>query len=622
MRLKSVSLLRRCCLILLLSIHLLMLAWSCFMQSPTLNEPGHLVAGLTHWETGKFSLFRVNPPLVRMVAAMPVLIHGYKGTRLTHFDRITGSPVNQMGEEFIKTNGRQSIRLFRLARLACIPFSALGALICFVWARQLFGIPAGFMACFMWCFSPMILGHAALLTPDAHATSLGVAACFFFQRWLQRPSWRRAIALGVMLGLAQLSKSTFVLFFPLLPGLWFCNRLVQSRSLLCRATFKEAVALSGALTIAIYMLNLGYGCSGTFSVVGKYRFVSELFTGSEPHDAATGNRWRESWAATIPLPLPSDYVRGIDQQQKDFEDFGAPSYIRGNFNSTGWWFYYMYAIAVKAPVGMLLLLLLSAAHICRMRSATISFFDAVVLLSPAIVIFVVASSKYGFSHHSRYVLPCLPFAIIWVSQLAGSHRRPLNFLWTTKPTKGGDELLVNPRYAQIGTVLIAILAWSTVSSIASFPHSISYFNELAGGPRNGALHLLNSNIDWGQDLPSLEQWIAKNTHGSDRVFLAFDNLYTPLDLEVPQVAPWPLRESKSTESTSLTTEVPEGYYAISINQLYQYPFPVSDEDGRRFSIDSRPLEYLRLAEPFGNAGYSIRVFSRQQIQAAYASVGR
>ena len=119
----------------------------------------------------------MNPPLVRLVAALPSTIVGYTADWSGFYEHVGTRPEFDMGEDVVAANGRQSMLHFRLARWACIPFSLLGAWICFAWARDLFGHAAGIFAVSLWCFSPMVLGHASMIAPDAHATSLGLAAC-------------------------------------------------------------------------------------------------------------------------------------------------------------------------------------------------------------------------------------------------------------------------------------------------------------------------------------------------------------------------------------------------------------------------------------------------------------
>ena len=184
-RVEEKSFVVKLCVFALLLIHTALIAWSGWWQSPTLNEPGHLVAGLHHWDTGTFYLYRVNPPLVRLVAALPSTIVGYTADWSGFYEHVGARPEFDMGEDFVAANGRQSMLHFRLACWACIPFSMLGAWVCFAWARDLFGNAAGGFAASLWCFSPMVLGHASMIAPDAHATSLGLAACHTFWRWLQ-----------------------------------------------------------------------------------------------------------------------------------------------------------------------------------------------------------------------------------------------------------------------------------------------------------------------------------------------------------------------------------------------------------------------------------------------------
>jgi len=60
-------------------------------------------------------------------------------------------------------------------------------------------------------------------------------------------------------------------------------------------------------------------------------------------------------------------------------------------------------------------------------------------------------------------------------------------------------------------ILLALLAlWQLVSVVRITPHHLSYFNELVGGPAHGIYYLDDSNIDWGQDLPSLRRWLDRH----------------------------------------------------------------------------------------------------------------
>ncbi|MEM9366993.1 MAG: glycosyltransferase family 39 protein [Planctomycetota bacterium] len=612
---------------LLLGMQAVLLAYSGWWQSPTLNEPGHLVAGLGHWKSGDFALYRVNPPLIRLVASIPVTLAGYEEDWSGYYEHVGARPVFDMAEEFVTANGRSSLLYFRLARWSLVPFSLLGAWVCFAWARDLFGDQAGLMAATLWCFSPMVLGHGSMIAPDAHATSLGLAACYTFWRWLKLPTWRQAILTGVVLGFAELSKTTMILFYPLWPLLWITYRWRERRSMSIRRWRDEAGMLILRMLIGLYVLNLGYLGEGSFTQLKDFRFVSDMLTGDDQNIGAGGNRFADSWLGEVPVPLPANYIIGIDVQQRDFENFSRPSYLRGEYQAKGWWYYYTYAILVKAPLGTLGLILVAWIGSCFGVGPQADRKDLLILLTPAVLILAVASLKFGFSHHSRYILPCVPCAFIWISGLA---RHVVSF-WETASAfwRRGNALSPSSQRRWLssatGFISICLLSWTTASSLAVYPHSISYFNEFAGGPKNGPSHLLNSNIDWGQDLLFLEKWIQDEGPSSKTpIHLAFYNYYNPFDLETKGIEPWPFRRDEVQNSSGEDRlkpgfqSVPDGLYAISVNLLYEFPWPVRNRDGRRYFIDNRPMAYLRTQEPVGWAGNSIRIFSAQQVRDAYA----
>ena len=117
------------------------------------------------------------------------------------------------------------------------------------------------------------------------------------------------------------------------------------------------------LLLGLYVLNLGYGFEGSFQKLGDYGFVSETLGGpiedAERYSPEARNRFEETWLAHLPVPLPKNYVMGIDLQRWDFER-KMWSYLRGEWRMGGWWYYYLYALAVKVPLGTWVLVLLAA----------------------------------------------------------------------------------------------------------------------------------------------------------------------------------------------------------------------------------------------------------------------
>ncbi len=564
--------------ILLLVIHAGLLAYAATRHSPTLNEPGHLVAGISHWQYGRFDLYRVNPPLSHMVAALPVLATGAETDWGNFRDAPGARPEFVIGADFVKVNGERSLWLFTLARWACIPFSLLGGYICFRWARDLYGAASGLLALLLWCFSPNILAHAELVTPDMAATSLGVTAGYFFWHWLQRPTWTCTIIAGLILGLAELTKFTWVILYGLWPLLWFIWLLTHRKGdAAAHRWLVQGSQLALLLLLALYVLNLGYGFEGSGKQLGKFEFISSTLKAADAEKANASNRFTDTWMESLPVPVPENYLQGIDVQKRDFEDFGRPSYLRGEFQDRGWWYYYLYAAAIKIPLGTWALFLLSGLScLAALRNITgTGLADLAVLLAPAIVVFTLVSSQTGFSHHFRYILPCFPFAFIWISQIAGSFATRS---WMTTMTA------------------LAIL-WSTSSSLWIYPNSLSYFNELAGGPARGHEHLINSNIDWGQDLLNLKRWLADHPEAQP-LGLVYYGYFDPADIGIPYVMP-PTRMSLDlTPKDKRVDLLKPGWYAISVNYLKGY----------RWKYDAHAYSYFALLDPVAKAGESIYIY--------------
>tara|TARA_R110002167_G_scaffold101723_2_gene264678 strand:+ start:1906 stop:3630 length:1725 start_codon:yes stop_codon:yes gene_type:complete len=560
--------------VFLLIIHASLIAWSATKHSPNLNEPAHLIAGVSHWKYGRFELYRVNPPLIRMVAALPVLFSDAQYDWSGFYESPGARPVFKMGRQFIEANGEKSIWYFTIARWICIPFSLLGGYICYRWAKELYGSFAGLFSLTLWCFSPNMLAHGQFFTPDCGATALGITAAYFFWLWLRQPNWKRAIVSGLVLGLAELTKTTWIILFGLWPMIWLVWIFSRKGDLLMSGK-RQIAQLSCVLILGIYLLNLGYGFTGSFTRLKEFQFVSHSLTGNEDNEQRKRedkrNRFVDSWIGEIPVPFPRNYILGIDVQKKDFENFGRESYLRGEFREKGWWYYYLYAMAIKVPIGYWIIFGLTVLNTIWGRSSdNSSWHDGFILAVPSLAVLTLVSSQTGLNHHMRYILPIFPFAFIWMGQSAS---------WIVEKKKFTAILT--------GSSLV----WAIGSSLFVYPHTLSYFNEIVGGPMNGHKHLINSNIDWGQDLLFLKEWIENNPEAK-RIHICCYGDISPKDLGIDYELP-PINANQHYEH-----QPPPGWYAISVNYLIGYSSKLP-KDG---------FSYFQKIKPVATVGYSIYIY--------------
>jgi len=563
---------------LLTPLHALLLVWLACCHSPTSDEVAHLAAGVRLWTTGRCDVYPVNPPLVKAVATFPVMLRGPQTDWHRMDDRPGARPEWNLGTDFMFANMPDVRWDFVIARWMCLPFCLLGLAYCYWWSETLFGARSGAFAASLWTFSPAILGNGSLMTPDVAAASLGMAALFHFRCWAMQHRWSQALLTGILLGLAQLTKMTWLILYPLLPALWAWNvwyaRSVRAESQTEASQPRfglQLLQLGLLLFVSLDVLNAGYLFEGSMKPLKEFQFVSTLLAGHS-EDRLTANRFAQSWLGEIPVPFPESYVTGIDLQRRDFEGTGLPmvSYMYGELRSHGWWYYYLYAFLVKSPTGLLMLtgLALMAVIRCRDSKSRIPLCEWGFLLIPAAALFCFVSSQTGFSRYARYALPCVPLLFIAVSVVVSPG--------------------VRTRCPKIPVMACCALILFVCESMAVIPHSLSFFNVLSGGPMRGHWHLLDSNIDWGQDLHFLKSWMKQNPE-SRPVYLSYSGVVPP-ELFNAETQPVPVRHSASS------AEFPAGWYAISVNHLHGY--------------DAAPdwCRHFLHQVPIGRAGYSIMIY--------------
>ena len=296
----------RAIFVTLLFIQASLLAYLSWSTAPNRTEVGHLGAAVYLWHTGKLDVFHVNPPLVRVIAGAPIALFCKP-----HYDWTGYSPRPQdrsewrIGGAFIEKNELDDLRLYVfLARAACIPLILLGGYFGYRFATELYGKWSGITFLILWTFSPLILGWGATICPDVAAASIGIVGLYTFWHWLKNPTWKNAIISGICLGLTPLTKITWIIAFPI----WL---LMWAICLSCKQKRQFAVIM----LLGIYMINMGYLFDGSFRPLKDYKFISGTLTGQEivkGRATVVGNRFADSWLGHVPVPLPAEFVQGID----------------------------------------------------------------------------------------------------------------------------------------------------------------------------------------------------------------------------------------------------------------------------------------------------------------------
>jgi hypothetical protein len=540
--------------------HVGLLLGNIWLHSEAGYEGMHLASGMAAWRTGSFDAYRVNPPLVRLVAALPsVLVYSEAELPLAEDPRDLRGEI-RLGAQLIQRLGRGVDRVVIWGRLACLPFALAGAVACWLWARALAGEAAGLAALALWCISPGVLTYGALTVTDGPAAACTVLAGYAFYTWLAHGEAHRAWWAGLALGVACLAKFTCLVMVPVFALVWGLHRWQQWRAERPRGSATPLWQLALLFAVALLVVNTAYGFAGTLRPLGNYAFTS-LRLGAptvQGNVASTGNRFAGTPLGWVPVPLPALFVDGLDLQWRDL-DQPRRCYLAGRWLPKGVWYYYLYGLAVKAPLGhwaMALLAVLCAVGVWReqLQAARLC---AVAL---AVAILVLVSAETNMCEYLRYVLPAAgPF-----------------FVWSAAAVCRPGRYLKLRAWAAAACVLA-----SAASVLWHYPHTLAYFNELAGGPLAGPRHLGGDSMDWGQDRYFLERWLA--AHPDARPFYT-NALYMRLPEE-----PWAegVREIPAGP-------FPEGWYGVTAGAVSQ--------------SEASPYAGLSRARQVGRAGYSIYIY--------------
>ena len=495
--------------VLLLVVFALLCVHGLRWDTPTVDEFAHLPAGYHYLKTGRFDLFPLNPPLIKILCALPLLALDPAIDTATPVQN-TGWYPWLFGTDFMERNREGYHRLFFFGRLPVLALGLLLGVVVFLWSRELYGDEAGLVALFFTVFCPSLIAHAHLATVDVGFTAFAVLALYLFHRFVQQPSAGRLVACGLVLGLAELAKFTALLLYPVLLLLAVLAVVREGRA-------KKILGGAAAIfLLSLVVLDAGYLLQGVGRAAGAYRFESHML---------------RALPAAAPLPLPSAWLQGFDALQLINEQGEFPEYLFGRWSREGSKAYYLVTLLFKTPLPLLLAFLLAPFARWSDRPRNEAF-----LWLPALALFAYFSLFTKVHYGIRYILPVLPLATIWAARLVP---------WVRQRGR-----------AVQAAALIVLLAYP-VSALISTPDTLSYFNLLAGG--QGDRILLDSNIDWGQGLKRVRAYMDRE--GLETIDLAYFGHVDPAIYGIAWRFPHPGQPGLAAVSANFLHGYPYATYA-------------------------------------------------------------
>lgn len=482
-------------------------------NSPTYDEAMHLAAGYSYLARREFRLELQNPPLIKILSALPVYL-GYRLPFNPDPEQWRRGADWLIGQDFLYKSSLPADRILVLSRIPNLLLGAVLVVLIGWWAYRLWGQSAAVVGMALAALEPNLVAHSSLVTTDLGAALFTFLTLYLLWEYVISPSGWLLAAIGIATGLALVSKYSTILLVGIL-----------------------------GVVIAAHVLPGG--------------FLPLPWAGRSTAPRRVGGRFIEAAAvlllilsfAALVIP-PAYFFQGFSPWWAGLQWFltlaeeSQPGFFLGAYSQDGWWSYFPVAFLIKTPVGSLLLILV--ALVCYRVGAPLGRREAIFLLGPVAFLFA-AMTQAKINIGLRHILSAYPFLFLVASRLA----------------------TVRFRRAWAAPLLLGIpLTLTAVSSFRVAPHQLAYFNEFVGGPGEGYRYLSDSNLDWGQDLKGVKAYMEQE--GLPMIYLSYFGTAPPAHYGIRyQYVPgyWPLEWPPPSEL------VPQGmareFLAISVFNLQE-----------------------------------------------------
>jgi len=503
-------------------------------KSATWDETQYLGLGVYLFENLRWDIPSIclHPPLPYYLNSLPLLFFDLEWSCFKGGragDVLAGV---RRGQCIMQQSEPSGDRLLFWARLPSVVLALLLGAFVYHWGVRLYGAKGALLSLALFSFSPNLLAHSQLITADIAFTAFGFITAYFLWDNARRSSLTKTVLCGLFAGLTLLSKYAGLIWVPIMLLTAVTAALFDTQRPLRWGgiTFKTTPLKNLLITLTIAALIVSVG----------YGFKI------------------------------SNYFHGV-QVQKALVGDGFPAFLGGSVSHRGgWWYYYIYALLIKVPIPFLVLL--AFALISWRRSPTIDWFSTMSLLVPPVAFLAAFSWFSKVNVGLRYVLPIFPFFILI----------------------GGRSGVFWNQGKSVRCLFMGLLVgWYTCEALAAYPHYLAYFNQFVGGSRQGYRYLVDSNLDWGQDLKGLKAFMTEK--GIPTIKLSYFGTAEPEQYGIRYEA---LPSKVLLNPQAVCRELRKGdMVAVSVTNLYP------------LYVDLGPLaRALHKISPMDRVGHSILIY--------------
>lgn len=497
---------------IIIAAALILAITSFWNDSLIVDEIPHAGSGYSYLKKLDYRLNPEHPPLAKALAALPLLFLDLKQDAFkTRFwlENINGQW--DFGRSLVFQSDNNPDLITKAVKFPMLLFFILAAVLIYKWAKKLYGRFAALTALTLFSFSPTVLAHSRLVTTDLPALFGVIFAAYFFIKYIENPNRKNLWLAGIAFGVAMLTKfSTFLLIpYFLILAIIFGLTKKPKKVYVSRFTFRALLIFVIGFIFIVWPVYYLF----TFNYPPERQLTDAQFLiGSYGNKTLRG---MIQWMADKPA------IRGLGQYALGLlmvtqrSSGGNTTYFLGEVSAESWRYYFPAVYGLKEPLAWFILVIIALLflvwQIKKLNIKPLSraqvegiqilkfvkehFIEFAMLLWLAI--YWGTSIKSNLNIGVRHLLPTYPFAIILVS---GQLSRIRTFF-----QRKSKKILTS-----YFLLLTFLFGWYIFESIGVWPYYLTYFNQLAGGPSGGYRYVVDSNLDWGQDLKRLSQWAEEN----------------------------------------------------------------------------------------------------------------
>ncbi|MDO8496274.1 MAG: phospholipid carrier-dependent glycosyltransferase [bacterium] len=478
---------------------------SVWNDAPIVDEIPHIGAGYSYIAKGDHRLNPEHPPLAKDLAGISLKLYGIKD-RAAFDDKSWQTDLNgqwEFGRKLIFNSGNDAIWVTRFAKLPILIFFIISAIIIFIWTRQIASYFAALMALFLFAFSPTVLAHARFVTTDVPALFGVLLSSYFFVHYLKNQNRKNLILAGIALGIAELTKFSLFLLIPFFLGLALIYAFLNSP----KSKFFNSLSL---ICNSILIIAIGY----IFVVWPVYYFHTWNYPAELQQSQTTtllqsyGNR---NFADPVIYLSGKPVVRALAEYGLGLLMVtqravgGNTTYFLGEVSKESWPHYFPIVYFLKEPLpfwGMIMIVMLIGA-------ARFKFYNLKSQMRHCI--------DWSKNHFAELTMLLWIFGY-WYTSIRANLNIGVRHLM---PVYGFTFILLAGALVKIASsldrkklftfyfLLFTLMGWYLYENISVYPYYLTYFNQVAGGPSGGYRYVVDSNLDWGQDLKRLADWVKE-----------------------------------------------------------------------------------------------------------------